>query len=115
MNLTSKQWMAIVLAVLGVTMASTTQLSELIGPQAAKTVVTVAGLLNSLLASILAVVSSQTGLVKDVEAMPGVEKITVNAQANQTLAGMAVDPMRDKIEPAPRTDAAVNDIAKGNV
>lgn len=100
MNINNKQILSIILAVLGVLMVSTTQLNDLLGATTAKTVVSLAGLLNSILASALAIVSSQGGLIREVQAMPGVDKITVNAQANQTLAAAAVDPANAKIEAA---------------
>lgn len=103
----SKQWLSIGLVLLGVLTAGSAQLTDLLGPQAAKAIVSLAGLLNSALGGVLAIISTQSGLVKDVQAMPGVEKITVNAQANPTLAGLAVDPAQDKIEPAPGATAQV--------
>lgn len=115
MSLTTKQWLAIVIAILSVLMVSTTQLTDLFGQPIAKTIVSVAGLINAILGSVVAAIAGQTATVREVEAMPGVERITVNPQANQTLASLAVDPMRDKIEPAPGATAAVSDIAKGNV
>lgn len=108
MTLTGKQWIAIVIAVLGVLMVSTTQLTDLFGPGVAKSLVSVAGLVNSILASILAVITSQSATVTDVQAMPGVEKITVNDRANSTLASLAVDPANRKIEAAPGDQAAVS-------
>lgn len=105
MNL--KQTIAIAIAVLGVLGASAAQLTDLIGPGATKAVVSMATLLNSVLGVTLGVITSQSGTIKDVQAMTGVEKITVNAQANSTLATMAVGPGNDKIEPAPGAAAAI--------
>lgn len=107
MNLNAKQVIAIILVILGVITASTAQLTDLFGPSATKAIVSIASMVNSILAGALGVISSQTGLVKDVQAMPGVEKITVNAQANSTLASMAVDPSNEKIEPKPGSEGAV--------
>lgn len=113
MNLTGKQILAIVIAVLGVLMASTAQLNELLGPTLAKVISTTAGLTNSVLASILAVLASQGNLVTDVQSMPGVEKITVNARANTTLASLAVDPNNAKISAAAGSESAVSSTARG--
>ena len=107
-----KQLLAITLVVLGVLMASSAQLTDLFGPTATKTIVSVAGLLNSILAGILGVVSSQTGLIKDVQSMPGVEKITVNEQANKALATLATDPNQEKIEASPGAENRVNATAR---
>lgn len=107
MNLTRNQILAIVIAFLGVLMASTAQLTDLFGPGATKTIQSTAGILNSVLASVLAVITGQSGIIKDASAMPGVEKITVNSQANSTLATLAVDPAQSKIAPIPQAKQAV--------
>lgn len=113
MTLTRNQILAITIAVLGVLMASTAQLTDLFGPQVTKIIQSVAGLLNSVLASVLAIVTGQSGILKDAQAMPGIEKITVNAKANETLAGLAMDPSQDKIEATPQAEAKVAQTAKG--
>ena len=115
MNLTRNQVLAIVLAVLGVLAGSATQLTDLFGTNVAKTLVTASSLVQTVLASILAALTGQSAQVKDVLAMPGVEKITVNAAANQTLSAIAVDPKVDKISPAQGDMTAVTETAKGNV
>jgi hypothetical protein len=108
-NINGKQLIAIVGAVVSVLMVSTAQLTDLLGPTEAKTIVTVAGLLNMLLQSITVALSTQTSQVKDVLAMPGIEKISVNSQASQALATIAVDPASNKIAP---TQAAMVDVTK---
>lgn len=108
MNLNRNQILAITIAILAVLMASTAQLTDLFGAGTAKAIISAAGLLNGMLSSILAVITGQAGMVKDVQAMQGVEKITVNAQANQTLAQIAVDPANLKIEATPQAQAQVN-------
>lgn len=102
-----KQILAIVVVVLGVVVASTAQLTDLVGPTTTKAIVSLASMLNSILAGVLAVFSSQSNTVKDVQAMDGVSKIVVNKDANQTLASLAVDPTNTKIEPAHNDEAAV--------
>ncbi len=113
MTLTLKQILAIACAILSAMAVATSQMTEIFGPTLAKSIMAGAGLLNTVFSSILAVITSQTQTVKDVQSMPGVEKITVNAQANSTLAGLAVAPDNAKIEAAPGDDAAVNRAAKG--
>ena len=112
MGLTNKQWLAIVMVVLGVMTASTAQMTDIFGPALAKHLASAAAMLNTILAGITAVISSQGSLVKDVQAMPGVEKITVNAQANQVLAAVAVDPSNLKVEAKQGAEAAVANTAK---
>lgn len=92
MNLTGKQWLAIAGAVLSVLMVSTAQLTDLFGASTAKNIVSVAGLGNMILSSVLAVVSGQANLIKDVAAMPGVSRLSIDENANATLAKAATDP-----------------------
>ncbi len=113
MNLNAKQLIAIAIAVLSVTAGSAAQLSEIIGPVYAKIVVALATLGTTTLSSVLAVITSQSSTVKEVLAMPGVEKINVNAQANTTLAAIALDPNVNKIGPTPQAATQVEAIAKG--
>jgi hypothetical protein len=75
--------------------------------------VTASSLVQTVLASILVAITGQAAQVKDVLAMPGVEKLTVNAAANQTLSAIAVDPKVDKISPSAGDITAVTEIAKG--
>lgn len=107
MTLTLKQWLAIFAAVLSAVAVATTQMTEIFGPTLAKSIMGAAGLLATILNTVLAIITSQTGTIKDVQSMPGVDKITVNAQANSTLASMAVDPANQKIEATPGSAAAV--------
>jgi hypothetical protein len=102
MNLNRNQIIAITIAILGVMIGSAAQLTDLFGPVATKIIISVASLSNSVLSSVLAVISSQGGQVHDVLAMPGVEHIDVNAAANKTLAAIAIDPSVDKIAPTPQ-------------
>lgn len=115
MNLNGKQLIAIAIAVLGVLAVSSANLTDLFGPKVAKLAVSAANLLTAIFGSIMAIITSQSGTVKDVLAMPGVEKININAQANQTLAAIAVDPTINKISPTPQAQSAVEATAKGAV
>jgi hypothetical protein len=112
-NLNGKQIISIIGAIVSVLMVSTTQLTDLFGPGVTKTVVSIAGLSNMILSSVMAALTSQGSTVKDVLAMPGVEHVTVNAQATQTLAALAVDPAQDKIAPMAHTTEQITAIAKG--
>lgn len=129
MNLTSKQWISIVIAILGVLMISQAQLTDLFGATVAKTIQSASGLLNMILGSALAVITGtvapdvaarqlvqqpagQDAVVREVLKMDGVEKIDVNKKANQTLAAIAVDPTVDKIAPTPEAVQAVTKTAE---
>jgi hypothetical protein len=112
MNLNSNQVLSIALVVMGVLVASTTQLTDLFGAAVTKDIVAVAGLGMSILAGVQGVISGQASQVRAVQAMPGVEKIVVNGQANQTLAQIAVDP-NSKVEATPQATATVQNTARG--
>jgi hypothetical protein len=113
-NLNANQVIAIVLVVLGVCVASTAQLTDLFGPHAAKTIVSVSGLLMSILSGVLGVITGQGSQIRAVQNMAGVDKILVNGRANETLASLAVDPTQQKIEPTRGSEQAVQTAAKGN-
>lgn len=101
MNLNTRQVLAIIGVILGVLMASTAQLTDLLGPTVAKSVVGIAGMIASGLNGVLAVLSGQANTVKEVAAMPGVEEIKVNKDANQILSAVAMDEKQDKVVPIP--------------
>lgn len=111
LNLNGKQIIQIVGVIISVAMVSSAQLTDLLGPVAAKYIVTIAGLANMTLQGIAVTLSTQTAQVKDVMAMPGIEKISVNSQASSALAAVAVDPANDKIAPTQAAEAAVQKAA----
>lgn len=114
MNLNAKQIIAIMVAVLSVLSGSTAQLTDLLGPTSAKVVISIASLTMTILSSIMAVLTSQNQTVKEVAAMPGVAKVTVNADANQVLAAAAIDPGQPKIgATSPDVRDVLIDKAKG--
>lgn len=98
MNLSLKQWLAILAGLAAFIAVSGTQLTEIAGPAGAKTITALAGLLSGGLNVVIAIIAGQASTVKEVAAMPGVETIKVNSQANSTLAAVAVDPAQSKVE-----------------
>lgn len=112
MNLNGKQIALIVAAVLGALTTSTAQLTDLFGSEIAKYIISFAGLCNTILSIVVATISGQGSMVRDVQDMQGVEKITINRKANSTLAGLAVDPLQDKIETKVGDEHAVNAAAR---
>lgn len=114
MSLTNKQYLMITMAVLAFLSASTGQMTDVFGPALAKNISSGAGFLNGILGSIAAIILGQASIVKDVQAMPGVEKIEINKQANPTLAGLAVDPGNTKIEPKAGQEGSIATIANQN-
>lgn len=114
MNLNFKQVLAILGAILSVLMISTAQLTDLFGPGPTKLIVSAAALFNTMFSSILAVVTGQAAMVKDVSNMKGVEPLKINAQANPTLAAIATDPDQPNVGgTTPQVQAQLQNIAKG--
>lgn len=113
MNLTPLQIIGIVLAVNGALTGATAQLTDLFGTVIAKDIVSLASLVSAILGGIITSISGQASQIKNVLAMPGVENINVNGQANLTLAAMAVDPSIDRIAPTSAAMQTVTETAKG--
>lgn len=114
MNLNTKQIIAIILAILSVFSGSTAQLTDLFGSGVAKILISASSLAATSLSSVLAVISSQNQTIKEVAAMPGVEKVLVNASANQVLAANATDPGQPKIGAStPDVREVLKETAKG--
>lgn len=114
MTLTLQQKLTIATGVVG---AATVAFGAL-GPIMTSTEVLIGtvgfGFVSACLATVGTVISGQGAQVKAVAAMPGVEKITVNSQANQSLAQIAIDPLQNKVAPTLAAQTAVTDTAKGS-
>lgn len=113
---TSKQWFQIISGINGGLITGAALLQTLFGQDLTIKIVAGLGIFGIILNSVGAAFSgadSQETQVRNVLAMPGVQKIDVNASATPTLAAMAVDPANQKIAPAPGTIAAVQALAKG--
>lgn len=98
-NLTSKQWFQIASGVIGSLITGAALLQTLFGQDVTIKIVAVLGIANIILSSVGAAVSGQQNLVRDVAAMPGVTRISVNEQASPALATVATDPASPKIGP----------------
>lgn len=97
MNLTNKQILGILAAVLSAMAVATTQLTDIFGPTLAKSIVSAAGLGSTIINSIVVAISGQGSIVQDVRAMKGVEAVEINREASPALAQLAVNPMENKI------------------
>ena len=111
--LTSKQWFQIVSGVISGLITGAAFMQTLFGQSVTLQIIAGLGLSNIILSSVGAALSGQGADVKSVLDMPGVEKLTVNSQANQTLAKLAVDPTIDKIAPTPAALDTVTKTAEG--
>lgn len=114
MNLTNKQILGLMLVICGALAGGGAQLTDIVGPNVTKGIVAFAGLMTTILGGVVTMISGQGSQIKDVLNMPGVEKLSVNSNAGQTLAVMAVNPDMDKIAPTPLALDAVTATAKGN-
>lgn len=89
-------------------------LQTLIGQDLTIKVVAGLGIAQIVIGAVGGQLSTQGNLIKDVAAMPGVEKITVNPNANQTLAAAAVDPTQTKVgATSPDVRSTLIETAKG--
>jgi hypothetical protein len=100
-NLTLMQWIGIAIGLNSLFMGATPQLTVLFGANAVPYIVALATLGNGALGVFVTVIGGQSAQIRNVLAMPGVEKIDVNGQANSALATLAVDPNQNKIGPTP--------------
>lgn len=106
MNLNRGQILSIVIAVLGVLVASTSQLTDLFGPSVTKTLVSAASMVMAMLGvinSTLQGAGSQIQAVKDM----GVQQLVVGKDASSILAKMAVSADENKVSIAPGAEKAV--------
>lgn len=106
MNLNAKQIISIAGAILSVLMISTAQLTDLFGPGVAKSIVSVAGLGNLIMQSVMTALTSTANVVLDAKSQKGVE-VFVDRTASPQIAAMAMDPKQDNISPAPGEAQAV--------
>lgn len=115
----TSQKIALTIGILGFVATGGTQLTDIfaplgsLAPLVVKEIVSLAGFVSGILGIVLTFLTGQSGIIKSVQDMPGIEKIVVNEKANATLAGLAVDPLQDKIEATPQAANAVTQIAKG--
>lgn len=125
----AKQILGLAIVVVSVLGVSTTQLTELFGPNLAKQIGAACIILNGILGGSITIIAGnlapevqarqlsvlpagQDAMVRSVLDMKGVEKIDVNKQANPTLAKIAVDPNVDKIAPTLEARTIVENTAK---
>jgi hypothetical protein len=97
MNLTLTQKIALLMITLNALAGGTAQLTPLFGQQIATLIVSAAALANTIIGGWVFVLTGQQNIVKQVADMAGVERISVNENANQALAQVAVDPNQPKV------------------
>ena len=97
MNLTPLQIIGIILAVNGALTGATAQLTDLFGATVAKDIVSIASLGSAILGGIITSMSGQAAQIRNVAAMPGVERITINPTAGANVASVAIDPTQSNV------------------
>ena len=103
MNITPKQWYQIITGIISGLITGAALMQTLLGQDLTIKIVAGLGILNIIVSSIgtaLSGADSQATQIKNVEAMPGVERVSINAQASPALAAIAVDPDHPKVGPA---------------
>lgn len=113
-DITAKQWFQIASGSISGLITGAALLNPLFGETLALKIVAGLGVLNIILSSVGTTLSGQASQIRDVLAMPGVQKIEVNEKANTTLAQIAVDPTQNKIAPTLNAQDVVIETAKGN-
>lgn len=102
MSLTSKQWFQIVSGINGGLITSAALLQTLFGQDVSLKIVAVLGIIGIAINSVGTAISgpdSPGTQIKNVAALPGVERVSVNATATNGVAAAALDPAQPKIGP----------------
>lgn len=112
LSITRNQLLSLVALALSLLAGGGATLTQVFGTGLAGKIAAGAGFLSSFVNGAIVILTSQSQQVKDVAAMPGIDPLSVNAQANGTLATLAVDPAQTKIAAAPKDIQAVAETAK---
>lgn len=114
MNITRSQWFAIINLVLSSLMTATAFLTQVFGSGTAQLIVGGLGLINTIVGGIGVILTGQGQQLREVAALPGVERISINAGANQTVAQAATDSAQPKIgATTPEVRKTILETAKG--
>ncbi len=96
-SITRNQWFAIGILLCTVITGGTAQLTDLVGVGVTKIMVSLCTLVTGFLAGIQIILGGQAQQIKDVAAMPGVERVAINASASLAAAQVATDPAQSKV------------------
>lgn len=107
-DITPIQILGGILVVNTVLAGGTAQLTDLFGATMANHILSISILGSGICGGFIMNMGGLPSQVRNVLAMPGVEKIDVNGQASAALATLAVDPAQNKISPTP---AAMDKVA----
>ena len=101
-NLTSKQWFQIISGVNGGLITGAALLQTLFGQDVTLKIVAVLGIIGIIINSVGAALSgpdSPATQIKNVAALPGVDRVSINATATNGVATAALDPAQPKVGP----------------
>jgi hypothetical protein len=114
LNIQPKQWLQIIGGSVSGLITGAALLNPIFGQELSLQIVAGLGIFNIIISSVATAVSGQAQLVKDVRAMPGVEKVLINENANPTLAAVAIDPDEPKVgATTPDVREILKETAKG--
>lgn len=114
MSLTKSQWFGIANIILSACMVSTTYFTDTFGAGTAHIIVGTAAFLNMIVGGVATIITGTAQQVRDVAALPGVERVSVNAGAAPALASVATDPDQPKVGPiSPEVRTVLVNTAKG--
>ena len=112
--ITRNQMLGGAVVVCSVLMISTAQLTDLFGATVAKEIVSATSILNGILGGWITMMSGAGNMVRDVAALPGVDRVAINTRAAPAVAAAAVDPTQPKVGATnPVDQAKLQEIAKG--
>lgn len=103
--MTSAQKVALAISILGFLAGAGSQLTDILSPLGTyaplivKEIVSLAGFAVGIMGIIQTNLTGQAAQIKNVAAMPGVEKIVTNQRANATLTAIADDDAQPKVQP----------------
>jgi hypothetical protein len=100
MSITPKQWYQIITGVISGLITGAALMQTLLGQDLTIKIVAGLGILNIIVSSIgtaLSGADSPGTQIKNVAALPGVEKVLVNASATNGVAAAAIDPTQPKV------------------
>lgn len=113
MNFTLSQKLAIATGIVGAATAAFGALGQVMTPTETLVGTVIFGFISASLGTINTVVSSQGSQIRAVAALPGVDRVVVNATATNGIAAAAVDPAQPKIgASSPEARAVLQDTVK---
>lgn len=111
-SLTLIQKFGLALVIVNVVGGSTTQLTTLFGQSGTAVIVAAATIISGILGGFVTFFGGMGNQLNNVQNMPGVDNVLINAKADPTTAKMALDPANDKISPLPDAQVTLAKIAK---